>query len=63
MNNGLDQIEEARKRWQESVQSGGKLRHVSFTTVSGEPVEHAVTYHIGPRYPYKLVLLRTEPKG
>ena len=39
MNNGLDQIEEARKRWQASVRSGGKLRHVSFTTVSGEPVE------------------------
>ncbi|OGU18855.1 MAG: methylmalonyl-CoA mutase [Ignavibacteria bacterium GWA2_55_25] len=39
MNNGLDQIEEARKRWEASVRSGGKLRHVSFTTVSGEPVE------------------------
>ncbi len=39
MNNGLDQIQEARKRWEASVRSGGKLRNVSFTTVSGEPVE------------------------
>lgn len=35
----------------------------TYFTHGGEPVEHAVTYHIGPRYPYKLVLLRTEPKG
>ncbi|MBI3110136.1 MAG: methylmalonyl-CoA mutase family protein [Ignavibacteriales bacterium] len=39
MNNGLDQIQEARKHWEASVRSGGKLRQASFTTVSGEPVE------------------------
>lgn len=37
--NGFDQISEARKRWEASVRSGGRLRSASFTTVSGEPIE------------------------
>ena len=28
---------------------------------SGEPLEHAVTYQTGRRYPYRIVLSRTEP--
>lgn len=39
MMNGFDQISEARKRWEASVRSGGRLRSASFTTVSGEPIE------------------------
>jgi methylmalonyl-CoA mutase N-terminal domain/subunit len=39
MNDGFDQIREARQRWESSVRSGGKPRNASFTTVSGEPIE------------------------
>jgi methylmalonyl-CoA mutase N-terminal domain/subunit len=30
---------EGRKRWEENVKAGGKVRGVKFTTVSGEPIE------------------------
>ncbi|MBI4562665.1 MAG: GntR family transcriptional regulator [Candidatus Rokubacteria bacterium] len=38
------------------------FRRTYFTT-GGQPVEHALTYQSGPRYPYKVVLLRAERKG
>ncbi|MGA3243416.1 MAG: methylmalonyl-CoA mutase family protein [Bacteroidota bacterium] len=39
MHNGLNGMGEGRKRWEENVKAGGKVRGVKFTTVSGEPIE------------------------
>lgn len=35
----------------------------TYFAVSGEPVEHAVTYQVGRRYPYRLVLSRAERRS
>ena len=35
----------------------------TYFAASGEPVEHAVTYQIGRRYPYRLVLSRAERRS
>jgi GntR family transcriptional regulator len=37
--------------------------HRTYFTDGGEPVEHAVTYHWAPRYPYTMMLYRTERRG
>ena len=39
MNDSVDKIREARRRWEEQVKASGKIRPVKFTTVSGEPIE------------------------
>lgn len=39
MNDSVDKIREARRRWEEQVKASGKIRTVKFTTVSGEPIE------------------------
>jgi GntR family transcriptional regulator len=35
----------------------------TFFSVSGEPVEHAITYQTGRRYPYRMVLSRSERRS
>ncbi len=35
----------------------------TYFAASGEPVEHAITYQAGRRYPYRVVLARTERHG
>jgi len=35
----------------------------TYFTEGGEPVEHALTYNVGRRYPYKVMLLRSERRG
>ncbi len=35
----------------------------TYFTEGGEPVEHALTYNVGQRYPYKVVLLRSGRRG
>lgn len=35
----------------------------TYYAASGEPVEHAVTYQTGRRYPYRVVLARSERRG
>lgn len=35
----------------------------TYYAVSGEPVEHAVTYHCGRRYPFRMVLARAERRS
>ncbi|HTY36859.1 MAG TPA: methylmalonyl-CoA mutase family protein [Bacteroidota bacterium] len=38
MNNGLNDIREKRKQWEETVRANGRVRGTTFTTVSGEPI-------------------------
>jgi GntR family transcriptional regulator len=35
----------------------------TYFAVSGDPVEHAVTYHSGRRYPFRVVLARSERRS
>jgi len=35
----------------------------TYFTNGGRPVEHALTYHVAERYPYKMMLLRSERRG
>jgi methylmalonyl-CoA mutase N-terminal domain/subunit len=39
MNEEMDGIREARRRWERGVEESGKIRPVKFTTVSGQPIE------------------------
>ncbi|HXH83130.1 MAG TPA: GntR family transcriptional regulator [Candidatus Tectomicrobia bacterium] len=35
----------------------------TYHAASGEPVEHAITYHVARRYPYRLVLARSDRRS
>jgi methylmalonyl-CoA mutase N-terminal domain/subunit len=39
MNESVEKIRGARRRWEEEVKASGKFRPVKFSTVSGEPIE------------------------
>jgi GntR family transcriptional regulator len=48
-----------------NIPARAPLLHFQRTYFSdgGEPVEHALTYQVGGRYPYKVLLFRSERKG